>query len=62
MTFGAGHTSTLPEADEDRYFFSQTELGLKLIAKTRVKLGEPLPVAWELVNNANEAIPIPNDI
>lgn len=63
MTFGTGHSSTVPEADEDRYLFISEELELKLAPKTkRVKLGEPLPLTWELVNNANEAIPTPNDI
>jgi len=63
MTFGAGHWSVVPEADEDRYFFGSEELELRLSPKTnRVKLGEPLPITWELVNNNEEAIPVPNDI
>jgi hypothetical protein len=64
MTFGTGHSTAVPEADdEDRYFFAPEEMELRLVPKTgRVTLGEPLPLTFELVNNSKEAITTPNDI
>ncbi|PSB23901.1 hypothetical protein C7B82_29425 [Stenomitos frigidus ULC18] len=63
MTFGTGHSSTVPEVDVDRYFYRSEVLELKLVVKKqRVKLGEPLPLSWELVNNTKEAIATPSDI
>lgn len=61
MTFGSGHNSTVPEAD--RYYFPAEQLELLLNpAFTQIELGEPLPLAWELINHANDPIPVPTDL
>jgi hypothetical protein len=63
MTFGSGHNSLTPQADEDRHYFSAEDLELRLILSQRsVELGEPLRVEWELINNSAESIPVPSDI
>ena len=64
MTFGVGHfAGPVPQVDRSRQFFSPDKLELKLIPGTeRVKLGEPLSLKWQLVNNSQEAIPTPTDI
>lgn len=61
MTFGSGHSSTVPEAD--RYFFEPDELALTLDpVSPRVALAEPLELRWTLKNTSREEIPIPSDI
>jgi hypothetical protein len=61
MTFGSGHSSTLPQAD--RTYFSATELELVLdVESSRIELGEPLQLSWTLTNRAEEALPVPNDL
>jgi hypothetical protein len=63
MTFGTGHGSTVPEADKERHYFSDDELELQLHPETsRIELGQPLRLAWDLVNKAPVAIPVPSDI
>ena len=63
MTFGTGHSSTVPEADKNRHYFSDDELSLLVEpAETRIELGEPLRLAWELVNNTETPLPVPTDI
>ncbi len=61
MTFGSGHTSTVPEAD--RYLFDPAELELTVqTVGSRIALGEPLRLSWTLQNHAAEPIPVPTDI
>jgi hypothetical protein len=61
MTFGSGHSSTLPQAD--RTYFSPSELELALeVDSTRIELGEPLPLTWTLTNRSSEPIPVPSDL
>ena len=61
MTFGSGHISTVPEAD--RQYFSDNELQLVLDPlETEIELGEPLRLAWTLMNNSQAAIQVPSDI
>ncbi|MEO6525260.1 MAG: hypothetical protein ABIP93_01415 [Gemmatimonadaceae bacterium] len=61
MTFGSGHSSTLPQAD--RTYFSASELELSLeIESNRIELGEPLLLTWTLTNRSNVPLPIPNDV
>lgn len=61
MTFGSGHSSTLPQAD--RTYFSATELELVLdVESSRIELGEPLQLSWTLTNRSEEALPVPNDL
>lgn len=65
MTFEVGHATggPIPQSDRGRLFFSLDKLELKLTPGTeRVKLGEPLSLKWQLVNNSQEAIPAPTDI
>ena len=63
MTFGSGHSSFVPSADQDRHYLSADDLELRVTTQqTQVALGEPVQLAWELVNNSSEAIPVPNDI
>lgn len=61
MNWTAGHSTSAPEADVD--FFDASVLELELVfSKTQVKLGELLPLAWELVNHSSQSIPVPNDL
>lgn len=63
MTFGTGHDTTVPQSDGDRLFFGPDQLALTLTpAGTRVKLGQPLAVAWELTNKTGQPIPVPADL
>ncbi|MFL5618032.1 MAG: hypothetical protein ACJ79A_06490 [Gemmatimonadaceae bacterium] len=61
MTFGSGHSSTLPQAD--RTYFSASELELTVdVDSSRIELGEPLQLSWTLTNRTDEALPVPNDL
>ena len=61
MTFGSGHSSTLPQAD--RTFFSASELELVLdVDSSRIELGEPLQLSWTLTNRSEQSVPVPNDL
>jgi hypothetical protein len=61
LTFGSGHSSSVPEAD--RYFFEPDELELTLAAnESRVELGEPVELRWTLTNRSRRALPVPSDI
>jgi hypothetical protein len=61
MTFGTGHSSSVPEAD--RYYFDPDELALEITpAESRIELGEPLEVAWTLTNTSRRPLPVPSDI
>jgi hypothetical protein len=63
MTFGSGHSSTVPSADQDRHYFSREDLSLAVAAAQRqIALGEPLALNWKLTNNSSGPIPVPNDI
>ncbi len=63
MTFGSGHSSTVPQADNDRHYFSPDDLELTVTPEhTGIELGEPLLLTWELVNKTDNPIPTPNDI
>lgn len=63
MTFGTGHGNTVPQADINRYFFEPEEIELKIaLSVKRIKLGQPLPVSWEIVNRSKHPIPAPSDI
>jgi hypothetical protein len=61
MTFGTGHSSSVPEAD--RYYFEPDELALELAAtESRIELGEPLALRWTLTNASRQPLPVPSDI
>lgn len=61
MTFGSGHSSTVPSAD--RLYFSSDELALRIAVESdRIELGEPLRIAWSLVNSSTQPIPAPSDV
>jgi hypothetical protein len=61
MTFGTGHSSSVPEAD--RYYFEPDELELTLDpVEPHIELGEPLELHWTLKNASRGAIPVPSDI
>lgn len=63
LTFGSGHNSLVPQADENRHYFAAEDLELRLRPESeQVELGEPLRVEWELVNNSDEIIPVPSDL
>lgn len=63
MDFGEGHKTTAPEVDQDRTYFPQEELQLRMAANSeRVKMGEPLRLEWTLSNRSKEAIITPDDI
>ena len=67
MNWAAGHTTLggafAPSADEDRLFISEDAMSLTIKTQSdRIKIGEPLLMAWEVLNKSKEAIPMPNDI
>ncbi len=63
MSFGVGHSTTVPQSDINRQFFSPEYLKLKLSTNTnRVKLGQPLQIDWQIVNTSKVNIPIPSNI
>ncbi|HMG34186.1 MAG TPA: hypothetical protein VKM94_09635 [Blastocatellia bacterium] len=63
MTFGSGHSSTVPSADSDRHYFSSDDLELTVTAEHKqINLGEPLQLAWTLTNRSAGPIPVPNDV
>jgi hypothetical protein len=60
-TFGAGHSSIVPEAD--RYIFEPDELHLRLTAEhDRIALGEPLRLSWTVTNTGSDPLPVPSEI
>jgi hypothetical protein len=61
MTFGSGHSSSVPEAD--RYYFSPDELELAVsVDEPWIELGEPLTLSWKVTNTSEGAVPVPSDI
>ncbi|MFF4568329.1 hypothetical protein [Streptomyces sp. NPDC001410] len=61
MTFGSGHSSSIPSAD--RLYFSPDELNLNLTVESdRIDLGEPLVLSWTLTNRTRLPIPVPTDV
>ena len=61
MTFGSGHSSSVPSAD--RLYFSPDELNLNLqVANAQIDLGEPLRLSWTLTNRTRVPIPVPTDV
>ena len=64
MTFGSGHSSTVPQADTDRHYFSVGGLESQCRPRSiqQIHLGEPLLLTWTLTNKSNKPIPVPNDI
>jgi hypothetical protein len=61
MTFGSGHSSTVPEAD--RYYFEPDELALTLDpVEPHIELAEPLELHWTLKNTSRHELPVPSDI
>lgn len=61
MTFGTGHSSSVPEAD--RYYFDPDELALELaLSESHIELGEPLELAWTLTNTSRRPLLVPSDI
>jgi hypothetical protein len=61
MTFGSGHSSTVPEAD--RHYFAEEHLQLRLEPGSKqIELGEPFQLAWILTNTASVPIAVPSDI
>jgi len=63
MTFGSGHSSTVPSADTDRHYFASDEMELTVTPDHKqIHLGEPLLLTWTLTNKSGGPIPAPNDI
>ncbi len=67
MNWTAGHPSLggafSPEADGGRAFVPAESIELVIKTQTdRVKLGEPLLMAWEVINKTKEDFHMPNDI
>lgn len=61
MTFGSGHSSSVPEAD--RYYFEPDELALTLDpVEPHIELAEPLELHWTLKNASRHELPVPSDI
>lgn len=61
MTFGSGHSSTLPQADRTWFSAGELELTLK-VDSSRIELGEPLELSWTLTNGTDEPLPVPSDV
>jgi hypothetical protein len=62
-SFAAGHSTTVPEADQDRYWYESDELQLAIESEQHnVKLGEPLNLKLKLQNNAGYSITVPECI
>jgi len=60
-TFGAGHSSIVPQAD--KYTFGPEELELRVTAEHElIALGEPLQLSWTVTNNSSESLPVPSDV
>jgi len=67
MNWTAGHPSLggtfAPQADGGRIFVPAESILLTIKTQTdRVKLGEPLLMAWEVLNKTDEDFHMPNDI
>lgn len=67
MSWMAGHPSLggvfAPEADGGRLILSNDQVRLNIKTQNeRIKLGEPLLMAWEVENLSNEDIHMPSDI
>ncbi len=67
MNWTAGHTALggafAPSADNDRLFISDDAVSFTIKTQNdRIKIGEPLLMAWEVQNDSKEALHIPNDI
>ncbi|MGR9108334.1 MAG: hypothetical protein ACU843_15545 [Gammaproteobacteria bacterium] len=63
MTFGTGHSSTVPQADQERVYLSDDELELRLsVEHDRIHLGEPLQLRWKLTNKSASPLPAPTDV
>lgn len=61
--WGAGHSTTVPEADQEHYWFGEDELTLTAkFEDKRLKLGEPLKVSLALTNTAQYDIITPKYI
>ncbi|MGA5356428.1 hypothetical protein [Streptomyces purpurascens] len=61
LTFGSGHSTSVPSAD--RLLFSPDELHLKLeVDHDKIDLGEPLRLSWTLSNRTRLPIPVPSDL
>jgi hypothetical protein len=63
MNFAEGHATSAPQEDLDRLSVGAEAVRLELqVGSDHVKLGEPLPVRWALVNTSTEPIPVPSDL
>ena len=66
MTFAAGHNGIpVPQADTEgeEMFLDHPALALQFAArKSRVKLGEPLDLTWELQNVSDSSVWMPGDL
>lgn len=63
MSFGTGHSSTVPQSDTDRFFFEPEQMALTLKSGgERIKLGQPLSLSWEVANKTRQTIPVPSDL
>ncbi len=61
--WAAGHSTTVPEADLDRYWYESDELQLSVESKKmNIKLGEPLDLKLKLENKAGYIITVPEFI
>jgi hypothetical protein len=53
----------VPQSDNDRVFFESDQLTLTLKpGSERIKLGQPLSLAWDLTNKTKQALPVPSDL
>jgi hypothetical protein len=63
MNFGAGHSTPVPQEDADRAEVGPDVLGLSVTAEAeRIRLGQPLPVAWTLTNVSEQLVRLPSEL
>lgn len=63
MNWTAGHSTFAPSADTERFYLEADAVSLTIKTQSdRIKIGEPLLMAWEVMNHSKEAVPMPNDI
>ena len=63
MNWATSHTTTVPESDLDAFLVDSSEVELRIsTSEQRVKLGQPLRVTWQVINQSNRPLGLPTDL
>ncbi|TDE17344.1 hypothetical protein [Dyadobacter psychrotolerans] len=62
LNFGAGHNTFAPQASDYEVLDARHVSFVVKAQSDRIKIGEPLLLAWEATNNSGQEINIPSDI